>query len=177
MTKTKISIALIWSIWLLVVFFTVRAYNAPDYQMPYSAKKLMSSFLPQGWGFFTRDPKEGITKAYRYDNEELFLVTINNGAAENAIGFSRNARFVGIDLLFLLGYVPDSVWHNGKGDFRSYIPSAADTVFVDKSIQYFPEGEYILHRYEPIPFSWAGKGQENYRPFLVARVQVINKEK
>ncbi|ELR72482.1 hypothetical protein C900_01477 [Fulvivirga imtechensis AK7] len=178
MTRHNISIALIWSIWLSVIFFTLRANNAPDYQMPYSAKKLLSSLLPQGWGFFTRDPKEGITEAYSYDQstDEVSLITVKNASAANAIGFSRNARFAGIDLVFLLEYAKADMWHKGKGDFKDNIPLTADTIIADKPIQYFPEGEYILHRYEPIPFAWAGKGQESYRPYLIARVQVTSKK-
>ena len=176
MTQKKISIFLIWSIWTLIIFFTIRANNAPDYHMPYATKKLMASLLPQGWGFFTRDPKEGITEAYSYHKGALSSITVKNASIQNQMGLSRNARFAGIDLIFLLGYVPDSAWHKGKGDFRSNLPDELDTVVVDKPIQFFPEGEYVLHRYEPIPFAWAGRGQDNFRPYLVARVRVINKK-
>ncbi|UII26200.1 SdpA family antimicrobial peptide system protein [Fulvivirga maritima] len=168
--KKNISIILIWSFWIFMALMLTRIYNTPDYKLPYPVKKLSMSMFPQGWGFFTRNPQEGITEAYAIENNTLKNITIKNASAQNLFGFSRNARFVSIDVAILLEYLPEDKWTSGKGDFKDHLPKETVKIEVDRSIQHFPDGEYLIYRYEPISFLWAGKNQEHYRPYRVMRI-------
>jgi antimicrobial peptide system SdpA family protein len=167
----------IWGAWVVLCYLILISHSSKDYRVTHKVKKHISFLLPQGWGFFTRDPREAITMAYKIENGELRELTVQNASVKNYLGFSRNSRFVGIDLSKILEQISSDTWKNGKGDFAQQIPATPDTILVlQERLKFFPEGEYVFYQYQPIPFAWADRNQKVYQPYLSAKVKILYKD-
>ncbi len=163
---------LIWGFWTSILILALFTNASSEATISYKIKKNINFFMPQGWGFFTRNPREAMIDAYSYKKGELKLLTVSNLSAYNWFGLSRKTRLVGFELSNLLGVVPEEAWKDGINDFRTCIPQKIYVVRPTGTLKNYPPGEYILHQYKPIPFSWASHGQNETKPFLVAHIRV-----
>jgi antimicrobial peptide system SdpA family protein len=178
MKKTPSFVFIIWSAWFLLIYGVVITYSLPTPIIKYDIKKNLITALPQGWGFFTRNPQEATVEAYAYSNSELELISKGNTSLSNMLGFSRKSRYIGYELGTLLRHVPKKAWVNEKGEYlKNEIPPDPTIILstdsIQQSLKFFPKGEYVFYQYKMIPFAWANNSQEQYRPYLVARLRII----
>ncbi|MBV8353684.1 MAG: SdpA family antimicrobial peptide system protein [Candidatus Eremiobacteraeota bacterium] len=71
-------------------------------QLPIEIAANIRSFLPEGWAFFTKDPREDVSQAYIYSRDEWTLVTRPAAEPGSLFGFSRRPRAQGVELGLLL---------------------------------------------------------------------------
>jgi antimicrobial peptide system SdpA family protein len=162
-----------WFFWALVLYVALFSNNRNSLILDYKVKKNITYAFPQGWGFFTRSPREALVDIYREEKGKLKLVSILNTSPNNFFGFSRNSRVIGFEMAPILKSISKSSWENRKGDFEANIPDQiSDTINLAKPLKYFPAGTYVLHQYKIIPFAWVGQGQEKHRPILVSKIYV-----
>jgi antimicrobial peptide system SdpA family protein len=164
--------AIIISFWAVVIFFVLFSNNSSYPILNHNTKKAISYLFPQGWGFFTKDPKEVTIDVYEVDNQNLKLVTINNFSLQNLFGFSREARYIGYELGKLEQYIPKTVYINKLGLVGQNYQKKATVVkipFIPKFYSF--NKEYVLFQYKIVQFAWINKNQEQYKPYLVARIK------
>ncbi len=130
-----------------------------------AAEKNVIQFLfPQGWGFFTRNPKEPNYKLYRIEDGKPQLVTFRITSSKNYYGLSRKGSRLGMEMHRIKSKLPPSAgWSSSttslkdmRLDTLSY--PCLDTV---SKLLYIQEGDYILKEYHLSPWSWA-KHQGRY---------------
>jgi antimicrobial peptide system SdpA family protein len=161
----------VWGFWAILIYSFLVTYN-PIVIFSHEVKKNFVFTFPQGWGFFTRNPREAMVDVYRQDVQGLELVTVLNSSPGNYFGFSRNSRVVGLEMVEVVKRIPHAAWKNGKGDIHAVALETSDTIKLSKKLKYFVPGTYIFHQYKIVPFAWANLKQEKYKPYLAAKILV-----
>jgi antimicrobial peptide system SdpA family protein len=127
----------------------------------------VQSLVPQGWAFFTRNPREASTIPYVHDGTGW--VSANRGPNTQPrylMGANRESRLTEFDVSLLLeqSTTPLTWTPCAAPDIASCAASAAAAGTVSVLVQGYQLrlcGEVLLIREEPIPLAYAGLG---YRP-------------
>lgn len=126
--------------------------NATDisFQERYAA----SLFLPEGWGFFTRSPRETKYMLYRASaqGQPADLVTYRNSSAQNLFGFSRRSRRLNMEFCRFLPTIPAGSWH--KLGARPAVAASATVAYSPHHFLLLQPGTYIVKKFEPTPWAW-----------------------
>lgn len=69
----------------------------------YKVSKVINHLLPQGWGFFTKSPREPIFVLKEINGN---LISISNNSFQNKFGFSRYSRKVGSEISMIYAQLP-----------------------------------------------------------------------
>jgi len=120
----------------------------------------LRDFIPQGWGFFTRNCKE-----YQFD---YYLnghkIDLNIGNVKDLLGIKRTARYKARELSFLTSLSTDKInWRNNLDSCELY------SISVDKyKINSIDTGIYTIVKFKPIPWAWYSvtNQYENPKKFL-----------
>lgn len=164
-------------IFLWVFFFYVLGISHVRHSegFSYSFKRSVSFVIPQGWGFFTRSPREAVLETYRIPKGDRDMIEVlnKNTSWRNWFGLSRNNRFIGYEMSNLIGHIPREAWHSGVGFIADNIPDTTFSIDVKQPFKTFKRHtDYLLVQHKPIPITWVSQDQEKYRPYLVARVKL-----
>lgn len=142
---------------IITILFTAMISSNNDNAMPLSKERasLLYSIIPQGWAFFTREPKEDIINFYEIKGKNLIL--LNEGASLNVkhiFGFNRISRKLSIDLSTLYLNVPKKLWTDFKFSEQSLekqkIYFATSEMLENKDLK----GEFLLTKTRRKPWAW-----------------------
>jgi antimicrobial peptide system SdpA family protein len=161
----KIHKIAVFGFWFLI-FITLFTWYLPGSVLKvdtFFSSKIIN-LLPQGWGFFTKEPKEQLFDAYKIQNGNLIQLSIKNASRENYFGFSRKSRFIGFEISKISAKINHESWVQSKGNIK--IPKSFKIQYVRGNFRYFKRNNlYILIKTNPIPWAWASYSQEPVRPF------------
>lgn len=146
----------------------------------YSVKKNLNMMLPQGWGFFTKNPREVYFELFKLSNNgsEPIEIFTKNSSWKNGFGLSKDNRYIGFEISTLVKYVPHEAWKNAKGSFNEAKMDSTYTLEVKENFKMLEEDtDYVIIQRKPIPYAWASTGQEEHRPFLAARIKFKKESK
>lgn len=162
-------------LWILLFYILGISHVKHSEGFDYSLKRNVNFILPQGWGFFTRNPREAILEIYEIKKNDNGMVKIltKNTSWKNWFGLSRNNRFIGYEMSKLIGHIPKEAWINGVGFVENNIPDTTFSIESKHSFKIFkPQTDYLIYQFKPIPIAWASQDQEKYRPYLAARIKL-----
>lgn len=160
--------------WSFLVVLELRAFM-PD--NPLRVKKGISEklmlFAPQGWIFFTRDPREANDRVYRRTNPCCELLTLPNSDSSNLFGLKRDGRAFGVEMEPLLKRIPRSAWRECRGDLASCVSGLEkpSKTVPNTSATRVACGEIIIQRQRPIPWAWSAN-RKLRPPYSVANLNV-----
>ncbi len=143
-------------------FITTVGNNVMDVST--KEKNVIRFLFPQGWGFFTRNPREPKYKLYQIKEGQLQLVTFQITSSKNYYGLSRKGSRMGMEMHRIKDNLPPTdSWKSSKIQLRNIDLDAISYSCVDvvSSLLYIEEGNYILKEYHITPWSWA-KHQSRY---------------
>lgn len=161
--------------WLIVSI----AHNSSYYFSKSSRlSDIIVSVFPQGWGFFTKDPRN----EYNYNlyslnpDEKIYRqITYANSTLSSSYGFSKNNRRCFYEIGLLTDDIKVLDWINFKGLIFP-IPEDSSTIVINTDGMnlscILKDIDYLLVRTRTIPFAWSGKKQENNRPGEVVRFKI-----
>lgn len=112
------------------------------------------AIAPQGWAFFTRDPREPVDRIYARSGPEWVQVTYSNSSRRNWLGLKRDARALNVELASLLTEVDSSQWSDCKGRIETCREIPAVPV-VNRSRLRALCGEILVERRPPTPWAWS----------------------
>ena len=165
-------LATLWSWLILTVFFAA----IPDSPMRLSTKDraAVMTVLPEGWGFFTRSPREEGVYAYGRAEDGWSELTFGATSARNWFGLLRASRVQGVELGGISGVVPEESWTEHRDPFH---PTAdlGSIPMLDVSNTAIAQtmcGEVLLERRRPIPWAWSGSGKAIRMPARYVRLVV-----
>lgn len=78
--------------------------------MPLQAREQLQMIAPQGWGFFTRSPREAYIQAYQGAETHDALIAMPPMRPENLFGLSRRGRGQPIEMAHLVNPLPPEAW-------------------------------------------------------------------
>lgn len=142
------------------------------------ARYMFSYFIPEGWGFFTRNPREASICLYAEDDHHtLSLLTRPNGSASYFLGASRLGRRYGMEASMLMKKIPDSTWqYFTSRNFREGIATAPHITLPLhdlKNIRYIKKGEYLLVYEESIPWTYLPYADKYRWKCAVVRISLV----
>lgn len=167
----------------LLVFWTLLAVYTVHSQLPPNALELpleseirfsLRSLAPQGWAFFTKDPREHRTFALIRSHDGWRLALVGPHAeARNLFGLDRRSRAQGVEIGLLQGQVTRDAWSPCAGRPEECLEQiAAATSLRNPSPEPSLCGTVGLVRKEPVPWAWAGVRHTVSMPGLVLRLHV-----
>lgn len=108
--KIGIVVSVVFILWS--IFFTASIISAMTFN-PISDKYINDRFFkilaPQGWGFYSKNPRDSVI--YVYDmNTEISAVKWPNSRADNFFGISRFGRSQGIEAGLIQAALGENNW-------------------------------------------------------------------
>ncbi|MEC2071429.1 SdpA family antimicrobial peptide system protein [Alkalihalophilus marmarensis] len=113
---------------------------------------IIGQVIPQGWGFFSRDPREPMLYAYSVDDNEKLVWP--NSSPDNYFGLKRYGRAQGIELgsissqVSIDNYTPCENLSGKCKDLTEFIP----TINEQKNPSIC--GRWVITNIEPVPWAW-----------------------
>lgn len=127
-------------------------------------------FVPQGWAFFTRNPREAQVILYEVSSEKhLVKYPQKHSSSENLFGINRKSSKLLTEIQVLKANVPDSIFSNIKWNYQiNYISKEIDSLkpFKVRNEVYMPVlcGNYLLIFQKTIPWAWCKSNDELEMP-------------
>ena len=167
------ALAIFWGGSLFYVAIHALPYN-PLVQSK-STEINLKFIMPEGWAFFTKNPREPRMKLYQIGENDLTLMDRHNASPENLWGLSRRTRVTNVELGNVVPHIMEDNWHDL--DNALAVPAALDTI---ESIALVNEardprlcGSYCLVKYEPLPWAWSQDMQEDEMPVQIVKIDLL----
>jgi antimicrobial peptide system SdpA family protein len=136
-------------------------------------KKHISTFFPEGWGFFTKNPRDLQLEVYKIKNNRVNKINMSNHSAFNYFGLSRKARVIGYESSIIANEVDKKKWKKDEvKNIVSFVNDSSVIIPKKKEFKYLVPGDYIFKMYKPIPYAWANKNQEDNNPYSLVKVKI-----
>jgi len=150
--------------------------NANPFSLEYGTSYTMTKILPQGWGFFTKSPREPLFKFYACENNQLEEIKLNNNSLRTFFGMSRYHRRMNMELHRVMSLIPDSLYVKDK-DLACDLHLIHD-IEDERGLNYHfvKNGIYAISMEDKKPWMYANKNINYDNQFKVARIQFSNKK-
>lgn len=128
-------------------------------------------FLPEGWAFFTRNPREETVEIWKIDpNRKLKKISCSHGSPANLFGLIKSQRIIYNELGQGISTLESKGWLESRtGDiYEKLNETKLDTIKLNSNIL---EGEYLITATKPKPYVW--RNLENFKmPIKSRRIYV-----
>src|SRR4051794_9804110 len=162
--------------WTIVVFYTVQpVLPANPLELPLDEHNPFPKLLPQGWGFFTRDPKTmGLTGTVRTSAGVWQAAGSTDRRWPRVVEFSRRRKMSGVEVGVILDQLSEPKWQECKQAPTVCLENAAVSDKLDNPMpQPMLCGDVGIFRQPPLPWAWSQAPDETVMPSQVLRVQVV----
>lgn len=153
---TKIGLAVFWGgIVILVLLGSV-----PESPFPWTPQERtdLITLAPEGWAFFTRNPREPVKELYRRQSGEWIPRDRANFSLHNWLGLKRASTIENVELHHLLRVAgPDSVWTQCTENVQR-CARAQDVYTVEVSNTTLTQrfcGPLLIREHKPVPWAWS----------------------
>jgi antimicrobial peptide system SdpA family protein len=156
-------------------YAVIAAFGPVPIHMPFEKRVLSQSWLPQGWKFFTRNPREDVQFLFVRDslgNWMPFGFGANTRPV-NWFGISRKNRAQGVEIARLLQDIPKEAWMPTRGDPIEALEKCPLVVTVENNSSR-PTIRGIIGVVEQphVPWAWFAKDAKVIMPSKVIKIEV-----
>lgn len=122
-------------------------------------KNVIKFFFPQGWGFFTKNPRDAKYKLYKItETGQPELVNFKITSPSNWCGLSRKGNRISMEMIRIQKDFPNvSEWTVSNLDIDAFDVNK-DTFEViasnTKDLRYIKSGKYVVKEYFITPWNW-----------------------
>jgi antimicrobial peptide system SdpA family protein len=174
MRVTKGAILAMWS--ALLLFVVAGSIAGMPLSLGQANRSRLLTVLPEGWAFFTRDPREATPRIFVRD-ESGHWVAHGQGESRvaNWLGLKRDNRVTGIELEKLMAKVPKAKHVHCEGELDKCLATQKVPVarVVDEMLVKTLKGEIVVAAAEPVPWAWSASRSEINMPSDVVKLNVI----
>src|SRR6266542_35529 len=160
-----------WSIAFAYALHGAMPFN--PIKLPLESRVNMKVLLPEGFGFFTRDPRESRLLFYRRSDGGWQSASVGPAQkAAHAFGIERAVRAHGIEAGLLMEQLPDpSHWKSCADDAVSCLGSTGRAATVSNRSP-LPTlcGDIAFVEQETMPWAWSARGAKVTMPSKVIRI-------
>ena len=160
-----------WCFLIIIVFLS----SIKDQQVIKSPPllKTINYLFPQGWGFFTRNPREENVFVYSINKNKITEICLLNQSIENSFGFSRDTRLKAFDIAILIEKINNDEWiSSSKQSMKEHLAIPTIKIKKTNNLQYFTKGLFFIKLKKTVPWKWANLNQEKYTPYQIVKIQV-----
>ncbi|MDM5336501.1 SdpA family antimicrobial peptide system protein [Fictibacillus enclensis] len=117
-------------------------------------KIMFASILPQGWGFFSKSPRDSLLGMHTANAESLDVL-FPTMRMENALGLYRKGRSQGVEMGALSMQISKKDWKKCKNNSLEECESLAKKITLNnKAPSPLLCGEYFFTKEEIVPWSY-----------------------
>lgn len=160
--------------WLALATYSIHAalpFN--PIRLPYEKQVRIRMWFPQGWAFFTRDPREPDILPFVHNGRDWIYASRGpNSRLTSVFGVSRASRAQGVEIGMLLVAIPREAWMVCKElpeRCLNRVPEWSQSI-PNRSPRPTLCGRVGLARQRPIPWAWSRARVT--MPSTVTRVRV-----
>lgn len=167
--KSYLIISLFWCFVVLYIAFASIPFNPLSLSF---TKSYLYSLVPEGWGFFTRNPKEEVHLVFKKTRDNRWkLFTKSNADPEFSFGISRKNRRILAETQYLIEKLDDTMFLSRDGNAFNF---STKKIILTKSAFKNPilTGDLILVKQKRLPWAWSENYKEINMPYQIARVHV-----
>lgn len=152
---------------LVIIYKIFTSSIIPNADSPsINTRELSSKFFPEGWGFFTRNPKEPLMDVYAFGtNNVCKKILYPNG--DYMFGASRYTRVLSYQLGNLLENTKIDLWKTAKDSLVENANKIVDTGYIEipasNKYSILKSGRYLLVLTDRLPWLWA-RNPRNTKP-------------
>ncbi len=164
--------------WLLVVVYALHAalpFN--PIKLPLETRVQPRFWLPEGWAFFTRDPREENMRVFvRHEGNWVSAGMGPIAKPSNSFGLDRACRAQGVEAALLINGFPSSAFQECRDPVAACLERAPITAEV-QNISPTPTlcGDVGVVMQKPVPWAWWSSGLRATMPSRVLRMSVACK--
>ncbi len=153
---------------VLIIFFIITiSFNETTISSGNpSSQILLKGFIPEGWAFFTRNPKEEDYIPYVYKNKKLSKIErYPIFSEENSWGFDRGYKAISMEVAATLKKVNQQDWNKKNNYNLTEIKDSIYNVKIIKTTFKYPVllDTICVIAIEPIPWAWNSiSSQQDY---------------
>jgi antimicrobial peptide system SdpA family protein len=143
-------------------------------------KVTLLSLAPQGWAFFTRDPREPqkLLRAVGRDaTGKPALRSVAVGRVEDYFGIGRRSRAREVEIALLMEQLPPTKkWTACSGPLVECATSDARVPTVElhnRALVRSLCGEFVATEQEPVPWAWAQHRDQVNMPAKAIKLKVV----
>lgn len=169
---------IIGAIFLLsILFINTMQYNTLSEK--FENKKIVFSLFPQGWAFFTRNPREGQVILYQKNNGKFVEVPFKHNNYRYAFGLNRTCTKVYTELGYIRKNINDSSfkaieWNYQEKIFTNKLDNLETITLQNPLKNGILNGKYLLVIQEPIPWAWSKNAKRIKMPALAVFLNIKN---
>lgn len=173
--KIKIIKILIFSLWSFFGFLVFFSSFESQLILNDKLKTFFNSITPEGWGFFTKNPRDFVLEVYEIKNDKIYQIDIKNNSPNYYFGMSREARLIGYEISTILEEISKKKWVDSKTkNIYKHISDITIEVKNKRYLNHFKQNKiYLIKIFKPIPYSWSKKNQERFNPFYIIKFKLI----
>ncbi len=166
------ALGVVWMVGVLYAVYPVLPFNPA--RLPLSETVETQFWVPEGWAFFTRNPREPRMLIYVEEGDGWQSALMGPHArASNLFGFNRASRAQGVEMGMLFTEVRQGPWQPCTGP----IPECLDSLSpADTLVNISPRptlcGVVGLAQQEPVPWAWSRSRKPITMPSEVIKLKV-----
>lgn len=164
--------ALVSSFWILFLSYVFKASIPIPSNETFKRKALIFNIIPQGWGFFTRDPRENEIWTYQILDNSILKVTETNGNLNSFYGASRRNRLINIELGFLVSQIHASSWIKMKGGKLIFDKKIHTDTIINSFNPLTIKGSFFIVEQERVPWAWSKNSDTIIMPYKYTKIYV-----
>lgn len=167
------SVIVFWSILIFKVTVAAMPYS------PFSGSQIdtynFRNMMPQGWGFFTRNPREENYFIYQKDTLGNYALSVNsNNGLKNLFGIKRTSRIQSMEIGVLIQRLEKYDWIScpeGNNKCAAQIDTLSPIAVLNTTTSPTLCGELMLTQKQTVPWAW---GKHYYEIDMPAKTIKIN---
>lgn len=168
-------LGVLWSVVFIVALLPALPNNPVALSYNLKTPKVIRTTLPEGWKFYTRDPREGRYHLYHRPDGRWVSASIGpNARPSNALGINRKGRAQGVEAGILIISVPSEEWIPCSEEISTCLDSIsfADTL---ENISPRPTlcGVVGFAKQEIVPWAWRHSTDQLTLPSHITKVNVL----
>ncbi len=170
----KIVIYTITVVWLVFLVFLIFSSFRSPISPPLTQQMAVTKILPEGWGFFTRDAREPMTKFYTVSGSYFKEKNLSCSGRKYYYGLSRNCRYEYAEVDYLSSLKPDSTYTQGIGKLSKFnIAGIVPDTVVNRFSNHKIKGEILIVKQDRLPWAWSESYQITEMPFKYKLLYVV----
>ncbi|MBJ7895168.1 SdpA family antimicrobial peptide system protein [Bacillus atrophaeus] len=173
--KSFLMLVVISAVWMVFIGKSIIAVLPANPLSPnIDEQSFMKTLYPQGWGFFSKNPREEMINVYETKTYAQ-AVSWPNNSFKNIFGLDRYGRAQGIELGYLIEQIPKSIeWEKCHYGSITCLKKTYTLVTINnKTPNASLCGNLGLSRETLIPWAWSSKSRSNIsKESKVLRVEV-----
>ena len=169
---TRVGLAVFWA--LAIGYVVIASVMDHPLRASYRERQNLIAISPQGWAFFTRNPRESVERIYQRQSAQWRPTSFSNSSPRNLFGVRRAARAVSAELASMLGQIPQGRWTSCTDSLDVCLRQASPPIRVEnKSTLRTLCGEVAVERRPPVPWAWSRRIDRINMPGKVLRFTAV----